>query len=187
MFDFIDTYPYLLPIIIFFGRITDVTLGTLRIIFVSKGKRTVAPVIGFFEIFIWVVIISQILSRANDVVAYLAYAGGYAAGTYIGMYIENKLAFGILLYRVFTKENGVDMIKKLSENNFGGTMIQGEGSLGRVDVVEIVVTRKKRKEVESIIREHDLNAFFVVEDIRDSQKGIFPQTVSLFNRWRPGK
>lgn len=66
MFDFLDQYPYLLPVIIFFGRIIDVTLGTLRIIFVSKGEKYKAPIIGFFEVFIWIVIISQILSRAND-------------------------------------------------------------------------------------------------------------------------
>ncbi len=187
MFDFLDSYPFLLPIIIFLGRISDVTLGTLRIIFVSKGKRTIAPIIGFFEIFIWVVIISQILSRANDLTAYLAYAGGYATGTYIGMYIENKLAFGILLYRVFTKTDGAFLLRKLSENNFGATLVRAEGSVGEVDLIEIVVIRKKSKEIESIIGQHDKNAFFVIEDVRDSQNGIFPKTVSLFNRWRPGK
>ena len=74
MFDFLDQYPYLLPVIIFFGRIIDVTLGTLRIIFVSKGEKYKAPIIGFFEVFIWIVIISQIFSRANDLLAYISYA-----------------------------------------------------------------------------------------------------------------
>ena len=74
MFDFLDVYPYLLPVIIFFGRIVDVTLGTLRIIFVSKGEKLKAPVIGFFEILIWVVVISQVLSRADSMIAYLSYA-----------------------------------------------------------------------------------------------------------------
>lgn len=77
MFEFIDTHSWLLPFMIFFGRICDVTLGTLRIIFVSKGERYKAPLVGFFEVFIWIVIISQVLARANDIVAYLAYAGGY--------------------------------------------------------------------------------------------------------------
>ncbi|MDD2560397.1 MAG: DUF5698 domain-containing protein, partial [Bacteroidales bacterium] len=85
MFDFLDSYPILLPLIIFFGRIIDVTLGTLRIIFVSKGQKTLAPLIGFFEVFIWIVVISQILSRANDLVAYLSYAAGYATGNYVGI------------------------------------------------------------------------------------------------------
>ena len=85
MFDFLDIYPWLLPIVIFFGRIFDVSLGTLRIIFVSKGEKYIAPVIGFVEVFIWVVIISQILTRANDLVSYLSYAAGYASGNYIGI------------------------------------------------------------------------------------------------------
>ena len=97
MFEFLDTYPYLLPFIIFFGRIVDVTLGTLRIIFVSKGERFKAPIIGFFEVFIWVVIISQILTRADDLITYLSYAGGYAAGNYVGILIEKRIAFGVIL------------------------------------------------------------------------------------------
>ena len=100
MFDFLDTYPFWLPIIIFFGRIFDVSLGTLRIIFVSKGERLKAPIIGFFEILIWVVIISQVFSRANDMVTYLSYAAGYAAGNYVGILIEKRIAFGVILCRV---------------------------------------------------------------------------------------
>ena len=91
MFDFLDIYPWLLPIVIFFGRIFDVSLGTLRIIFVSKGEKYIAPVIGFVEVFIWVVIISQILTRANDLVSYLSYAAGYASGNYIGIYWSSEL------------------------------------------------------------------------------------------------
>ena len=99
MFDFLDQYPYILPFVIFFGRIIDVSLGTLRIIFVSKGEKYIAPIIGFFEVLIWIVVISEIFSRANDVTAYLSYAAGYASGNFIGILIEQKIAFGILLCR----------------------------------------------------------------------------------------
>ena len=94
MFTIFETYPWLLPVMIFFGRICDVTLGTLRIIFVSKGEKYKAPIVGFFEVFIWVVIISQIFSQANSLVAYVAYAAGYAAGNYVGILVENRIAFG---------------------------------------------------------------------------------------------
>ena len=97
MFDFLDQSPWLLPIMIFFGRICDVSLGTLRIIFVSKGQKLKAPLTGFFEVFIWVVIISQILARANDLVSYLSYAAGYATGNYIGILLEERIAYGIVL------------------------------------------------------------------------------------------
>lgn len=187
MFSFIDQYPYLLPLFIFIGRICDVTLGTLRIIFVSKGKRGIAPIIGFFEVFIWIVIISQILSRANDLIAYLSYAGGYATGTYVGMLIESKLAFGVLLYRVYTKEDGNKLVKMLNENGFGATLVHGEGSIGKVDVIEIVVARQLMKKIENVINLFDDHAFYVTEDVRTAQNGIFPKTASIFKRWRPGK
>ncbi len=187
MFDFLDHYPYLLPVFIFFGRICDVTLGTLRIIFVSKGKKGIAPFIGFFEVFIWIVIISQILSRANDLVAYLSYAGGYATGTYVGILIESKLAFGVLLYRVYTREDGGNLVRMLNENGFGATIVHGEGSVGRVDVVETVVARQLMKKIEALIKSFDENAFYVTEDVRTAQNGIFPKTASIFQRWRPGK
>lgn len=187
MLSFLDQYPYLLPLIIFLGRIVDVTLGTLRIIFVSKGKRNIAPFIGFFEVFIWIVIISQILGKANDLIAYLSYAAGYATGTYIGMYIESKLAFGVLLYRVYTKEDGTLLTKLINQSGFGATLVKGTGSVGQVDVVETVVDRKQMRTIESTINQFDNDAFYVIEDVRTAQNGIFPKTASLFQRWRPGK
>ncbi|MCD7898930.1 MAG: DUF5698 domain-containing protein [Bacteroides sp.] len=173
MFEIFSTYPWLLPVVIFFGRICDVTLGTLRIIFVSKGERKKAPIVGFFEVFIWVVIISQIFSNANDIVAYLAYAGGYAAGNYVGILVENKIAFGFQLFRVYTKKNGAELMQILNKNGFGSTLIRGEGAISEVDIIETVVSRKTNKKVIHIIDDFDKNAFYLIEDIRSKQKGIF--------------
>lgn len=187
MFQFLDQYPYLLPFMIFVGRICDVTLGTLRIIFVSKGQKGVAPVIGFFEVFIWIMIISGILSRANNMVAYISYAAGYATGTYVGMFIESRLAFGMLLYRIYTKLDGKELAHVLNLAGFGATTIVGNGSQGKVDIVEIAVGRKLMKSVENILTDFDKNIFFVTSDLRSSKNGVFPKTQSLFQRWRPGK
>lgn len=187
MFDFLDSYPYLLPIIIFVGRIFDVTLGTLRIIFVSKGERLKAPIIGFFEVFIWVVIISQILSRANDMVAYLSYAGGYAAGNYVGILIEKRIAFGIILCRVYTNKAGIKLVRLLSLKGFGATLLRGTGSVDEVDIIETVIERKQLKLVSSIILSFDKDAFYVIEDVRTRSKGIFPKSSNLLRRWRQGK
>lgn len=173
MFEIFSTYPWLLPIVIFFGRICDVTLGTLRIIFVSKGERTKAPIVGFFEVFIWVVIISQIFSHASSIIAYLAYAGGYAAGNYVGILVENKIAFGFQLFRVYTKKNGTELTKLLNNSGFGSTLIRGEGAVSEVDIIETVVSRKACAKVTGIIDNFDKNAFYLVEDIRSKQKGIF--------------
>ena len=187
MFDFLDIYPHLLPIIIFFGRIVDVTLGTLRIIFVSKGEKLKAPIIGFFEVFIWVVIISQILSRANDMVAYLSYAGGYAAGNYVGILIEKRIAFGIILCRVYTNKPGHSLLNLLSLKGFGATMVHGTGSINEVDIIETVFDRKQLKQVSSIILSFDKDAFYVIEDVRTRSRGVFPKSSNLLRRWRLGK
>jgi uncharacterized protein YebE (UPF0316 family) len=173
MIEFFDTHQWLLPVVIFFGRICDVTLGTLRIIFVSKGERKKAPVVGFFEVFIWVVIISQIFSHANSLVAYLAYAGGYAAGNFIGILVENKIAFGYVLFRVYTKNDGHQLAHLLNRNDFGSTYIKGEGAISEVDIIETVINRKSQKKVVEIIDKFDSNAFYLIEDIRSKQKGIF--------------
>lgn len=173
MFDFLEVYPWLLPVIIFFGRICDVTLGTLRIIFVSKGEKKKAPIVGFFEVFIWVVIISQVFSHADSLIAYISYAAGYAAGNYVGILVENKIAFGVQLFRVYAKKNGHELTKILNKNGFGSTYIKGEGAVSEVGIVETVVSRKAGGRVIEIINEFDPNAFYLIEDIRSKQKGIF--------------
>lgn len=174
MFDFLQTSPWwVLPFIIFFGRICDVTLGTLRIIFVSKGERYKAPIVGFFEVFIWVVVISQVFANANDIITYLAYAGGYATGNYVGILVENRIAFGYQLFRVYTNKNGNELIKLLNQGGFGSTFVRGEGSRSEVHIVETVISRKSQKAVNDIIVAFDPNAFYLVEDIRTKKKGIF--------------
>lgn len=173
MFTFLELYPWLLPIVIFFGRICDVTLGTLRIIFVSKGERYKAPIVGFFEVFIWVVIISQIFSHANDLIAYVSYAAGYAAGNYVGILVENRIAFGYQLIRVYTRKDARELLKVLNENNIGATFIVGEGALSKVHIVETVIDRKALSKTLGVISEFDSDVFYLVEDIRSKKKGIF--------------
>jgi len=176
MFDFIDTYPWLLPVIIFFGRICDVTLGTLRIIFVSKGEKSKAPIVGFFEVFIWVVVISQIFSNATNIFAYIAYALGYATGNFVGIMVENKIGFGYQLFRIYTQKNGGELVKMLNENGIGSTWIKGTGAISEVSIIESVVRRKAEKSIVGIIQNFDPDTFYVIEDVRSKQKGIFAFT-----------
>lgn len=175
----------MLPLVIFFGRICDVTLGTLRIIFVSKGEKIKAPFVGFFEVFIWIVVISQIFSHANDIVAYLAYAGGYAAGNFVGILVENKIAFGFQMFRIYTKKNGADLTMALNKKGFGSTYIKGEGAVSEVGIVEAVVSRKDVKQIKNIIDTFDSSAFYIIEDIRSKRKGIF--SVASVSAQRLGK
>jgi uncharacterized protein YebE (UPF0316 family) len=176
MFDFFEVYPWLLPVIIFFGRICDVTLGTLRIIFVSKGEKYIAPIVGFFEVFIWVVVISQIFAHATNIIAYLAYAAGYATGNFVGILVENKIGFGYQLIRIYTNKNGGELIKMLNEKGIGSTWIKGTGAISEVSIIESVVRRRSEKSVVEIIQNFDPDTFYLIEDIRSKQKGIFAFT-----------
>jgi uncharacterized protein YebE (UPF0316 family) len=89
--DTIWIYSYItLPILIFLARLTDVSLSTLRIVLVTMGKRSIAPLIGFIEAFIWLLAIGQIMQNLTNIMSYLAYAGGFAMGTYLGMW-SNEL------------------------------------------------------------------------------------------------
>jgi len=174
MFELLDHYPQALPIVIFCGRICDVSLGTLRIIFVARGIKKIAPFIGFGEVFIWIVIISQMLSRADSIVTYVAYAGGYAAGTFVGLLIEEKINYGLVAYRVFTRKNGFELSGILSGKGYRATVLHGEVSAVAVDVVEAVISRKDAKILDAVIKDFDPESFCVIEDVRAKQYGLLP-------------
>jgi len=184
--DTLFSYPYL-PFLVFFARICDVTLGTLRVIFVSKGQKYLAPVVGFCEVLIWVIVISEIFSKTNDFVCYVAYAGGYATGSFIGISVEERIALGTLLIRVYTKKLGKELVQQLNRAGFGATITYGEGVEGEVGIVQTVINRTNGKKVEKIISDFDSQAFYVVTDVRTVRRGIFPDRSGLLQRWRLGK
>jgi uncharacterized protein YebE (UPF0316 family) len=187
-------YQYiLLPLIIFFARICDVSLGTMRIVFVSKGKKNIAPILGFFELFIWIVVINEVFKTADSMVCYLAYAGGYAAGNFLGMNIEERIALGSQLIQVFSSKDIAPLQKSLNEAGFGTTVVEGDGSAGKTNILYTVINRKTFARTEKILKEFDPLIFYVIEDVRLVKSGIFPQGKynrplhRLFWRSRPGK
>ena len=84
----------ILPILIFIARVCDVSIGTMRIIFISRGAKILAPLLGFFEILIWLVAIGKVMQNLDNIACYVAYAGGFATGNFVGIRIEEKLAMG---------------------------------------------------------------------------------------------
>ena len=170
-----DTYAWvILPLIVFFARITDVTLGTLRIIFTSRGKRNVAPLLGFVEVFIWIVVVSQIIKNVHSFPAYIGYAAGFAAGTYIGMKIEERLAIGTLVLRIILPKGGEEMADRLRAAGYGVTVVNGEGLSGPVKLLYAVIHRKDLHLIADIIHAENPHAFFTVEEIRSAESGVFP-------------
>jgi len=159
-FDFL-----ILPIFIFCLRICDVTLDTMRIIFMTKGFKRLAPVIGFFEVLIWIVAITRIMQNLNSWVCYVAYAGGFAAGNYVGMLLDEKLAIGHELIRVITRLDSGDLADALRNAGFGVTSVKASGMQGEVGILYVIVNRKNQKQAIGIIQQYNPNAFFTVENI----------------------
>lgn len=165
--------PFALPVFIFCARIMDVTLGTLRIISLSRGWKRLAPVLGFVEVFIWVVAISQLVRNLTHFSSYLAYAAGFAAGNYIGMWIEEKLALGTLTVRVFAAFDGDELSRRLADAGFGVTVLDGRGAGGPVKVLFTIIHRRELAEVEKIIHAVNPRMFYSVEEVRASSEGVF--------------
>lgn len=158
-------------------RICDMTLDTLRIIFMTKGFRRVAPIIGFFEILIWIIAITRIMRNLDNWVCYVAYAGGFATGNYVGMLVDEKLAIGHELIRVFTRLDAANLAGALRTDGYGVTTVKASGMQGDVGILYIVANRRHQKHVTEIIQRHDPKAFVTIQAIhhvnRLPGKGIF--------------
>jgi len=156
----------ILPLLIFFSRIVDVTLDTLRIVFISKGDKYYAPILGFFEVLIWLIAITRIMQNLDNVACYIAYAAGFAAGNYIGLIIEERLAFGVQMFRIITQKEATSLIKSLSEKGYGVTSIEAKGNSGLVHVIFSVVKRTESQKIIELINRFNPNAFYSIEDVR---------------------
>jgi len=163
-----------LPLLIFVARIIDVTLGTLRIIFISRGRRFLAPLMGFFEVLIWLLAISQIFQNLRNPVCYIAYAAGFAGGSYIGMAIESRLAMGLQIVRIITKFFVPELIEKLKKAGYGLTILQGQGAAGPVTVIFTIVKRRDLPGFVDIIHAVNPKVFYTVEDVRMAKEGVYP-------------
>ncbi len=185
----------ILPILIFVSRIVDVSIGTIRLILISKGFKQIAPIFGFFEVLIWLIAITQIMQHLDNPLCYIFYAGGFATGTYFGIYLEEKLSIGLVILRIITKkEIEIDeLLNFFSKNQFGVTVVEGEGQKGPVKIIFTVI---KRQNLPTILEKIKLllpNAFYTIEDVKSVQSGIFPENINklkilkLFPRIRKGK
>ncbi len=177
----------IIPLLIFLARVTDVSIGTMRIIFVSRGQRLIAPVLGFFEVLIWLLAIRQIMQNLNNPATYIAYAAGFATGNYFGMYLEERLAIGMLVIRLITTKDTHELVEHLHAAGYGVTSVDAEGATGRVKLIYTIIKRKNFPNVMDIISQSHPQAFVSVEEIQSASQGIFPpernrrSVLGLFN------
>ncbi len=174
IFGSFDYYSWIiLPIIIFCSRVCDVSLGTLRHVFISKGFRKIVPVLGFFEVLIWIIVVAQVMKNLNNVACYLAYAGGFATGTYVGLMIEERLALGLQVIRIITNQNCDNLLEALKLNNHGVTLVDANGAVGPVKMIFTIIKRKNVQDVVVLVRQFNPTAFYSIEDIKDISQGVF--------------
>jgi len=186
----------ILPLLIFLARVADVTLGTLRIVFVSKGLKRVAPLVGFLEVSIWLMAIRTIMQNLDNIACFFAYSAGFAMGTYIGLNLENKLALGNALLRVVSKKDASGLVEHLRGKGFGVTCLEAEGKEGKVHVFYMIIRRNDFADVAACIHRFNPQAFYSLEDVQVVRSGTFPNKRARywnlpffgpFRFWRKGK
>jgi uncharacterized protein YebE (UPF0316 family) len=165
-----------LPVVVFAAELCVVTLSTIRIIFVSRGMKTLAACLGFFEICIWLFAIGQIMRNLTDVGCYLGFAGGFTLGNYLGVCIEKRLAIGTLVVRIITNRDASELVRGLQAAKYGVTSMDALGATGPVTVIFTVIQRKELPNVVAIIRSFNPRAFYSVEEVQQAESGIFPAT-----------
>lgn len=176
----------LLPLMIFMARIADVTLGTMRIVMISKGHKKWAPILGFIEMLIWLLAMTKIFENLDNWICYFAFAGGFAAGNYVGLRIEEKLAVGIVKIQIITRKSADKLIENLKEAGYGITHHEAKGSNDFVSIIYSIIKRTQIQRVEEIVQSTNPNAFYSIEDVKTVSRGVYPIKAAS-GRWRKGK
>ena len=156
----------LMPLLIFVARVADVSINTLRIMFMMNGKKNIVPILGFFEALIWLLAIGQIFQNVNNPLSYLAYAGGFATGTYVGMTLDEKLALGRVLVRVITPKPLPSLLEFMKEKDFRFTNVGAEGRYGKVNLLFTVLKRDQLQEFIARVKQSDEKAFYTIESVK---------------------
>jgi uncharacterized protein YebE (UPF0316 family) len=164
-----------LPALVFAAELTVVTLSTVRIICLGRGRKVLAASIGFFEVSIWLFAIGQIMQNLSDIGCYLGFAGGFTAGNFLGVLVEKRLGLGTLVVRVITARESQGLVDRLRSGHYGVTCVDGQGAAGPVTVVLTVIPRKELAGVVAIIKGFDPHCFYSVDDVQSAEAGVFPR------------
>lgn len=184
-----------IPLLIFFARIMDVSIGTLRLILLSRGEKYLAPALGFLEVIIWLLAIRQILQHLDNAAAYIAYGAGFATGNYIGMLLNERLSLGKVILRVISRVKTHEIIDKLRGSGFGLTVVDAHGRAGDVKILFTILRKKELGLALDIVHELDSQAFYTIEDVQTVKEGYFRAglkksavpVISPFSIFRKGK
>jgi uncharacterized protein YebE (UPF0316 family) len=164
---------WLTALTIFLLRVSDMTLDTLRVLVVMRGRKAIAWVLGFFQASIFILAISSVLSNVNNILNVIGYAAGFATGNVVGMLIEERLAIGHTHLSIISSRRGAGIADRLREDGYAVTELAGRGKDGTVSLLNCSVLRKYVDQVRKIINEVDDEAFITAEDVRPVRRGFW--------------
>ena len=163
-----------MPWLILCAEAVVVTLSTLRTIFIAQGKRALAPILGFFEVSIWLFAIGEVMKNLTDWRCSLAFAGGFTAGNFLGILIEQTLAMGSVMVQTITPRDPAALTRALRASGYGVTRLPGQGATGPVHIILSVVPRRDLVAVKAILHGFDPEMFFCVDSLNSTTAGVGP-------------
>jgi uncharacterized protein YebE (UPF0316 family) len=164
---------WLSALLIFALRVSDMTLDTLRVLFVMRGKKRIAWILGFFQSAIFVLAIGRVLTQLNNPLNIIGYAAGFATGNVVGMFIEERIAIGHVLINIISPRRGSAIVTHLRQNGYAVTELSGRGKDGMVSMINCSVLRKQVDTVRELVNEVDPEAFITAEDVRPVRRGFW--------------
>ncbi|MCI5835127.1 MAG: DUF5698 domain-containing protein [Firmicutes bacterium] len=166
---------FILCVKIFFVRILDVSLGTVRMIITVKGNKLVASLIGFFEILVWFLIVKEALNTTEtSIFIALSYSLGYATGTYIGGILSDKFVSGTLSVQVVLSNNNHKIVDKIREEGFAVSVVNVKGKEDHDKYMLFMeIDKKKINQLKYLIKSLDSKAFVVVNETKMVENGFF--------------
>ncbi|MFZ6000511.1 MAG: DUF2179 domain-containing protein [Bacteroidota bacterium] len=165
-----------LPLLIVFARICDVSINTVRIIYMLGGRRYTATILGFFESFIWLLVIREIFQQLDNWLCYVAYPAGFAMGIFVGMIIEERIAYGKVIVRIITRKDIKALLAYLGQNKFRFTHVNAEGPDGHENLVFTVLDRERLEDLLTKLKEILPTAFYTVEKVKEAgDSGVLPE------------
>lgn len=169
----LPSQPWLSALMIFGLRVIDMTLDTLRVLVVMRGKKKIAWVLGFFQASVFVVAIGTVLRNLDNPLNIIGYAAGFATGNVVGMFIEEKLAIGHTMISIVSPRRGSAIADNLRNNGYAVTEIAARGKDGMVTLLNCNVLRRSVSAVRSLVNDIDQEAFITVEDVRPIRRGFW--------------
>ncbi len=164
---------WLMALLIFGLRVVDMALDTIRVLFVVRGRKGLAWVLGFFQALVFVLAISSVLANLDNPLNILGYAAGFATGNVVGMMIEERMAIGYMHLQIISPRRGAALAEQLRTAGYAVTELPGRGKNGAVNILYVDVRRRNQAEVETIVLEADPDAFVTIEEVRPLRRGFW--------------